>query len=123
VPPFQKYPAFLDWAITAAAVLLLAGASHVVATMVDELTDPRFGGYHGGGRISAVEVMLYIVVVVPVGGVVAGAALKLCMVPLVIWNGSRWMGLLAYLWVRWFLCVGVPIAIGFAFELLRFAHR
>ena len=36
---------------------------------------------------------------------------KLCMAPLVIWEGNRWMGMLAYVWVQWILFVVVPVAI------------
>lgn len=121
-PPVQKYPAFLDWALTFAAVLLLAGIAQMAGSMLEELEGHRLGGYHAG-RISAADVMLYLVVVVPVGGVTAAAFLKLCMAPLAIWNGDRWMGMVAYLWVRWFLFVVVLVALCIVLESLRFAHR
>lgn len=121
-PAFQKYPGFLDWAIAVAAMLLFVGVSQVVGAIWEELDGSRFGGYHAG-RIHVVDLMLYLVAVVPLGGLMGAAILKLCMVPLVICEGNKWMGLLAYLWVQWLLSITVSLAIGFVSEVVRLGNR
>jgi hypothetical protein len=122
VAPFQKYPAFLDWAFTVAVVLLLIGVASVAGMVMEEIFEGRrIGVYQDPGTVNPLDLLRYLVIVVPLGALAGAALLKLCMAPLVIWKGSRWMGMLAYLWVQWILFVVVPVAIATNFELRRFA--
>ncbi|WP_113958410.1 hypothetical protein [Roseimicrobium gellanilyticum] len=118
-PPLLKYPTFLDWAVTGAALLLFFGIAVVLATMLEELGQSRYGGYYESGQLEPRDMLLYLVVVVPVGALAVAVLLKVFMAPLVIWDGDRWMGMIAYLWVRWILFVVVPIALAVAFGALR----
>jgi hypothetical protein len=122
VAPFQKYPAFLDWVITLAAVLLLCGVATVAGMVLGEIAEGRhLGVYQDAGTVNPLDLLQYLVVVVPVGALVGAVLLKLCMAPLVIWEGSRWVALLAYLWVR-ILFLFLPMALATIAELGLFGE-
>lgn len=107
VVSFRKYPTFLDWVITVAAVLLLCGVATMAGMVLGEIAEGRqIGVYQDAGTVNPLDLLKYLVVVVPVGALAGAVILKLFMAPLVIWEGSRW--------IFFFL---VPMALGTIAEM------
>lgn len=111
--PFRKHPTFLDWLIVGAGTLLLSGVTQALAMMPEHVEQAHT-------RSTLVEpeaAAIYLVFVVPVGGAVFAMLATLFLAPLKIWDGDRWMGMLAYLFVLLVL-FAIPVLGSLAFRAL-----
>ena len=111
--PFRKHPTFLDWLMTGAALLLLSGVTSVLAMMPERMEQTR------SSIVDPVDVMIYLALVVPGGGAVFAMLITVFLAPLKIWDGDRWMGMIAYLFVRWFVFFALPVLVAAACGAFR----
>ena len=117
--PFRKHPTFLDWLITGAGLLLLFGMSEGVATVLEQMESTSTGVYFDSSQLNPIDIIVYVVGVVPAGGVLFAVMITVFMAPLMIWDGDRWMGMIAYLFVRWLLFFALPVLVAVACGALR----
>ena len=109
--PFRRYPTFLDWMITGAGLILLVGMVEVVSLMPHGMHSRRGGLVSTSGPADPFYALVWLLALVPAAGMLFAALMTVVMVPLVALRGSRWMGLIAYLFAGWFLWIVVPTVI------------
>jgi hypothetical protein len=112
--PFRKHPTFLDWVLVGGGLILVFGILYVFALIPEHVGR----GHTHATLMEPMEVLTFLVMV-PVAALSFAVLITVALAPLRIWDGNRWMGMIAYLFVRWFLCVVLPVLVAAILAVLE----
>lgn len=105
---YQKYPGFVDYLIFGALLPLIAGVVVMLGKILGQLEPDGSAGSYSTEAGDPVEVLKFFVITVPSVAVCFACLSVVCMAPLSIYKESRWLGMIAYVWVRCLLFVLLP---------------